>query len=98
MRIVWAFGLAATVLGVVFAQERENPQDQIRQLQQALQLRVRQLGTCNAELGDFQQQFAKGQLVTWAQVRSALQAANPGYTFGSDLKWVEIPSAEKAKP
>lgn len=97
MRIVWAFGLAAMVSGVALAQERENPQDQIRQLQQALQLRVGQLGTCNSELGDFQLQFSKGQLVTWAQVKSVLQSANPGYTLGADFKLVPIPPEVKGK-
>lgn len=70
-------------------------QQQIQQLQQALQQRTGQIGACNSELGDYQQRLAAGQLVTWAQVRVALQNANPGYTFGQDLRWGPIPNEPK---
>lgn len=79
------------------AQEQATPQQQIQQLQQALAQRMGQVGACHTELGTYQQQLANGQLVTWAQVKAALQAANPGYTFGEDLKWGPIPEA-KTKP
>lgn len=90
--------IVAVALAVgLSAQEQATPQQQIQQLQQALTQRMAQVGACHTELGAYQQQLANGQLVTWAQVKAALQAANPGYTFGEDLKWVPVPEA-KAKP
>lgn len=92
-----AFVLAVMMAWAAGAQEKVTPEQQIQQLQQALAQRMGQVGACHTELGTYQQQLANGQLVTWAQVRAALQAANPGYTFGEDLKWGPIPEA-KTKP
>lgn len=97
MKTLIGIVVAAALAVGLSAQEQATPQQQIQQLQQALTQRMAQIGACNAELGQYQQQLANGQLVTWAQVKSALQAANPGYTFGQDLKWAPIPE-EKAKP
>lgn len=92
------FVLASVLAAVMVAQQQQTPQQQAQAMQQELRQRMGQIGACNAELGQYQQQLANGQLVTWAQVKAALQAANPGYTFGQDLKWVPIQAAEKSKP
>ncbi len=97
MKRLFGFVVALTLAVGLSAQERVTPEQQIQQLQQALTQRMGQIGACHTELGTYQQQLANGQIVTWAQVRAALQAANPGYTFGEDLKWGPIPEV-KTKP
>ena len=62
--------------------------DQVGQLQQALSQRLAQLGSCNAELGGYQQRLAAGTLVTIEQVRAAYERANPGDTLSADMRRV----------
>lgn len=94
MKILVGAVVAIALAAGLAAQEQVTPQQQLQQLQQALAQRMGQIGACHMELGTYQQHLANGQLVTWAQVRATLQAANPGYTFGEDLKWGPIPEVK----
>lgn len=87
--------LLASWLGPTVSGQSKAPQSQAEQLQQALTARIDQLGACHAELGSYQQQIANGQLVTWAQVKAAIEQANPGKTLGPDLALVEKPTLQK---